>query len=134
MTSGTLNAVVFTVGPVRSSSRFPIAAGVAILRYRLYDIDVVIRRTLIYARAHDHARRDLLRARAAGRAGGWPSSGFAVAVSTLAVAALFRPALARIQGRGRRRFYRSQLRRDADAGGVRRHACATRSDLEALDR
>ena len=83
----------------------PLAIGIAVMRHRLYDIDVVINRALVYGALHGHAAAPLPRARAAvGLAVG--RSGFAVAVSTLAVAALFRPLRARIQGAVDRRFYR----------------------------
>jgi hypothetical protein len=91
-------------------SVFPVTIMIAVLRYRLYDIDVIIRRTLIYAALS----AVLLGAYIVGvavfqtlLAPITSGNGVAVAISTLAVVALFQPMRTRIQATVDRRFYRS---------------------------
>jgi signal transduction histidine kinase len=86
----------------------PLAAGVAILRYRLYEIDVVVNRTLVYAAltlilAATFAATVVLLGTALGRGSGW-----ATAAATLVVAVAFRPLRARMQDAVDRRFNRAR--------------------------
>jgi hypothetical protein len=87
----------------------PVAAGVAILRYRLYDIDRIINRTLVYGLLTVvlglcYVAGSLVFVLVAG-AGSDPPS-WLVAGATLVAAAVFRPARRRIQDAVDRRFNR----------------------------
>jgi hypothetical protein len=89
----------------------PIAVGVAVLRYRLYDIDVLINRALVYGAtsagiavaffAGIVVLQTILRPFTNG-------SEIAVAAATLASVALAQPLRVRVQGMVDRRFYRSR--------------------------
>jgi hypothetical protein len=116
-------------------SLIPAAIGVAVLRYRLFEIDVIIRRTLIYAALV--ASLGLLYLGGVTVAGALlrgvtGSSGtLAVTASTLAVALAFQPLRAVIQRIVDRRFYRSgyDARAAVDALGER---LREQIDLDAL--
>jgi hypothetical protein len=87
----------------------PISVGVAILRYRLYEIDRIINRTLVYGLLTAvlglcYAAGSLVFVLVAGADSNPPS--WLVAGATLAAAAIFRPARRRIQAAVDRRFNR----------------------------
>jgi hypothetical protein len=92
------------------AAAIPTAVGIAILRYRLYDIDRIINRTLVYGLltailAGVYAAVVLVLGQLFGGIGAEPPS-WAVAGATLTVAALFQPARRRIQQAVNRRFNR----------------------------
>ncbi len=127
----------------------PVAIGIAILRYRLYDIDRIISRTLAYATITGVLAAvftgvilvvgGLLTALAQGVVPSERDRTIAVAVSTLVVFALFQPVRRGVQRAVDRRFDRARydadrtvdaftarLRYDADLAAVSREIVVTR--------
>jgi hypothetical protein len=112
----------------------PVSVGIAVLRYRLYEIDRIISRTLTYGALTlilGVAYVGLVlggQALFSSFAGG---SNLAIAVSTLVVAALFLPVRSRVQGFVDRRFYRRRYdaQRTLEGFGAR---LREQVDLETL--
>jgi hypothetical protein len=90
----------------------PIAVGFAVLRYRLYDIDVLINRTLVYGSLTTRLVAvyviGVVGLQAIFRGLTGQESTLAVVASTLAIAALFNPLRRRVQTFVDRRFYRKK--------------------------
>ena len=97
-----------------SVAGIPVAIGFAVLKYRLYDIDVVINRTLVYGALTATLVALYFGGVAATQAifraltGQQQQPQIAVVISTLVIAALFHPLRRRIQAFIDRRFYRSK--------------------------
>ena len=127
--AGTIFCAVFATGPVLWSlppspettwiwpmlfllgvGAIPVATGIAILRYRLYDIDVIINRALVYGPLTATLAlvyiSSVVSLQYALRVLTGQESTLAVVASTLAIAALFSPLRRRVQGFVDRRFYR----------------------------
>jgi len=127
------STAIFTV----AGMTVPISIGIAILSYRLYDIDRIINRTLVYGSLTVTLVSlyfggivllqrvfDLL-------TGAGEKSTLAVVASTLVIAALFNPLRRRVQGFVDRRFYRYKYdaAKTLEAFGSR---LRDETDLEAL--
>ncbi len=129
--------VVLQDATIASFCLIPLAIGAAVLRYRLYEIDVIVRRTVIYTA--------LLGALAAIYLGGITAIGWtarsatgqsgtvAVTLSTLLVALSFQPLRHRIQSTVDRRFYRNRYDTATAVTAFEAHL-RTQTDLEALQR
>jgi hypothetical protein len=99
------------LGGIVAVPLIPIAIAIAVLKYRLYDVDLVINRTLVYGLLTTllvaiYVVLAVSLGAAFRSVAEQENNSIVIAASTLAVAALFGPARRRIQGFIDRRFYR----------------------------
>lgn len=94
-------------------SLIPLSVGFAMLRYRLWDVDVLINRTLVYLALTASLALlyfgSVVLLQALLRHVSGQGSNLAIAISTLAIAAAFQPFRRRLQGFIDRRFYRRKF-------------------------
>ena len=126
-----LAAVLGVAGLLAGLAALPVGIGVGILRYRLYDIDRIISRTLAYALvtgvlAGLYAGLVLLATKVLS-----VHSTVAVAAATLAAAALFNPLRRRVQNIVDRRFNRARYNADRIVAGFASRLQGT-VDLDAV--
>src|ERR687898_241952 len=135
-TRGLPEAIVALSGLLVIAS-IPVATGIAILRYRLYDIDLIINRTLVYSSLTVMLALVYFGGVATTQAifgaltGQEEQPQLAVVVSTLVIAALFMPLRRRIQSFIDRRFYRRKYdaRKTLEAFSAK---LRNETDLDAL--
>jgi len=114
-----------------------VAIGFAILKYRLYDIDIIINRALVYGSLTAMLAvvyvGSVVGLQATLRALTGQESTLAVVASTLVIAALFNPLRRRVQGFVDRRFYRRKYdaRKILEAFNARMR---DETDLDALSK
>jgi hypothetical protein len=124
-------ALIVTNLPSYFLALIPVSVAFAILRYRLWDIDLIIRRTLVYAVLTASLGLvyfgSVLVLTQVFRALTGQDSPAVVVLSTLAIAALFTPLRRRIQAVIDRCFYRQKYNAEQ---AVAEFASAARSEVE----
>lgn len=129
-----IGELVFSFGTYALITLIPVTISIAILRSRLYDIDIVVRRTLVYGSltailvaiyAVGVVGAQALVSGISGRVREQPP--LAIVATTLLIAALFQPLRRRLQQAIDQRFYRSKY--DAERT-VSRFGTALRTEVE----
>jgi signal transduction histidine kinase len=114
-------------------SAYAVTAGTAVLRYRLYDVDVAIERTLVYGTltlllAGAYTLTTLALGTALGSGSPWATAG-----ATLVVAAAFRPLRAALQDLVDRRFRRARYEARQRVASFMEELRAGRAAPEAIE-